>query len=188
METPRPSVQDTCFRLQSQWPVRKFFGLLLECPCEPEGAASRLIHDRARRRNWDEVEKLSLDPAAVPDEALLRGLIGADESLMGHAPVARRDLALTNAKRGAVAAGRVQSCEGTNHQMEGRPRRWHSESPSVSSNAGCRLFIDTRVEYNKLRTQTTTIVRAALEKVRKARRGSESARAARRIKGALRCA
>ena len=50
MEVPRPWLfQGTCFRLQSQWPMRKFSGLLLKCPREPEAAASRQV-TTARRR------------------------------------------------------------------------------------------------------------------------------------------
>ncbi len=46
MEVPRPQLfQETYFRLQSQWPVRKFFGLLLECP--PEAARFPACHDPA---------------------------------------------------------------------------------------------------------------------------------------------
>ena len=100
MEAPRRRLfQDTCYQLQSQWPVRKFFGLLLECPCEPEAAASRLSHDRAPP-DWDKVGELSLDPGAVSDEALLRGLIGADGSLIAHAPGSSARLSIDEWRKG----------------------------------------------------------------------------------------
>jgi hypothetical protein len=115
-------------------------------PREPEAAASRLSHDRAPP-DWDKVGQLSLDPGAVPDEALLRGLIEADASLIGHAPGSPARLSLDECEGGAVAAGRVQSCEGTNHQMEDRGDGIPNHRPFPQMLDAANRFIDTRVEY-----------------------------------------
>jgi type III restriction enzyme len=124
--------------------VRKYFGLLLECPCKAEAAASRLSHDRAPP-DWDKVGELSLDPGAVPAAA---GLIGADGSLIGQAPCSPARLSLNECERGvrlqqvAFNLAKVLAIKWREDRGDGIPS--HRLFPRMVDAAN--RFIDTRVE------------------------------------------
>jgi type III restriction enzyme len=91
---------------------------------------------------------LSLDPEAVPDEALLRGLMGADGSLIAHVPGSSARLSIDEWRKGlrlqqvAFNLAKVLTIKWREDRGDGIAT--HRLFPQMLDAAN--RFIDTRVE------------------------------------------